>query len=147
MQNLSAATVSSFYQADKKQYVDKWQNCGKQALVIAAIHRLGTRSAGLWTKSVQSLTKETTSPTFVGLTPKRSVKTQQWMWMNPTLPFTNCATSDISVTSIVNFRKTGQQAVTLDHHIFDDRNSRITRRLPPQPTVYLNARAHAKDYG
>ena len=42
--------------------------------------------------------------------------------------------------------KTGQQAVVLDHHIFDDRNGWITRRSPPQPTVSLTARAHTKDY-
>ena len=53
---------------------------------------------------------------------------------------------NISVACTVISHKTGQQAVVLDHHIFDDRNGWITRRSPPQPTVSLTARAHTKVY-
>ena len=53
---------------------------------------------------------------------------------------------NISVACTVISHKTGQQAVVLDHHIFDDRNGWITRRSPPQPTVSFTARAHTKDY-
>ena len=53
---------------------------------------------------------------------------------------------NISVACTVISHKTGQQAVVLDLHNFDDRNGWITKRSPPQPTVSLTARAHTKDY-
>ena len=62
-------------------------------MVMAAIHRLGRRNARPGTKFVQSVTKGTTSATYVGPNPKGSVETQRRIWMNPTLSFTKCATS------------------------------------------------------
>ena len=53
---------------------------------------------------------------------------------------------NISVACTVTSHKSGQRAVVLDHPIFDDRNGLITRRSPPQQTVFLTARAHTKDY-
>ena len=93
LQNPSAATVSSYKQTDKDQHVVKCQNLENQAMVMSAIHRLGRKNARPGTKFVQSVTKGTTSPTSVGLNPKRSVETQRRMQMNSTLCFTKCVTS------------------------------------------------------
>ena len=41
--------------------------------------------------------------------------------------------------------KTDHRVVVLDHHTFR-RQKLITRRSPQQPTVYLKARSHTKDY-
>ena len=51
-----------------------------------------------------------------------------------------------NVACTVSSHKTGQRAVVLDHHIFDHRNGWIPRLSPPQPTFFLTARAHRKDY-
>ena len=53
---------------------------------------------------------------------------------------------NISVACTVTSHKASQRAVVFDHHIFDDRNGWITRPSPQQPTVFLTARAHKKDY-
>ena len=53
---------------------------------------------------------------------------------------------NISLACTVTSHETCQQPVVLDHHIFDERNGWITRRSSPQPTVFLTARAHTKDY-
>ena len=108
---------------------------------MAVIHRLERRNARPGTKFVQSVTKRTTSPTSVGLNAKGSVGTQLRMWMNPTLSFTKYLGS-----VHVHLSKTSQRAVVLDHHIFDDRNGWIARWSPPQPTVFLTAHTHTKDY-
>ena len=52
----------------------------------------------------------------------------------------------VSVACTVTSHKTDQRAVVLDHHSFDDRNGWITRRSPPQLTIFLTARDHTKVY-
>ena len=93
LQNPSAATVSSYKQADQQQHVVKCRNCGKPGHGVAVTHRLERRRARPRTKFDQSVTKGTTSPTSVGLNPQGSVGTQRRMWMNPTLSSTKCAIS------------------------------------------------------
>ena len=111
----------------------------KQAMVMAVIHRIGRRSASPGIKFVQSVTKRFTSPTSVGLNTKRiGGNTKKDVYESNTVFHKMC---NSSVTS----HKIGQRAVAFDH-IFDDRNGWITRRSPPQTTVFLTARAHTKDY-
>ena len=53
---------------------------------------------------------------------------------------------NISVACTVISHETGKRAVVLDHHIFDDKNGWITRRTPPQPTVFPTARAFTQGH-
>ena len=93
LKNPSAATVSSYKQADQEHHVVKCRICGKPGHGDGRDTQARKEKCNAWEKIVQNVTKRTTSPTSVGLNAKGSVRTQRRTWKNPTLSFTKCAIS------------------------------------------------------
>ena len=113
-------------------------------MVMVTIHRMGKRSARPGTNFVLKVTRRTTSRTYVGLIPKKfSENTTNGVDESKTVFRKMC---NISVACTVTSHETGQRAVVLEIHIFDNRYGWITRRLTPQSRVYLTARAHTEVY-
>ena len=112
-------------------------------MVMTVIHRLERRSATRpGTKIVQSVTKKHFA-NVCRFKPKRTAgNTTKDVDESNTVFHRMC---NVSVACTVTSHKTCQRPVVLDHHIFDDRIGWITKRSPPQPTVFLTARAHTKD--
>ena len=144
LQNPSAATVSSYKQTDKDQHVVKCRNCGKPGHGDGRDTQARKEKCKAWDKICSKCDKMNHFANVFRSKPKRiDGNTTKDEDESNTVFHKMCNTS---VACTVISHKTGQQAVVLDHHIFDDRNGWITRRSPPQPTVSLTARAHTKDY-
>ena len=144
LQNPSAATVSSYKQADQEQHVVKCRNCGKPGHGDGRDTQARKEKCKAWDKICSKCDKKNHFANVCRSKPKR-------ICGNTTKDVDESITVfdkmfNISIACTVTSHKTGQRAVVLDHHIFDDRNGWITRRSPPQPTVFLTTRAHTKDY-
>ena len=143
LQNPSAATVSSYKQADQEQHVVKCRNCGKPGHGDGHDTQARKEKCKAWDKFCSKSDKKKHFANLCRSKPKKiGGNTTKDVDESNTVFHKMC---NISVACTVTSHKTDQQAVVLDHHIFDDRNSWITRRSPPQPTVFLTAPAHTKD--
>ena len=142
LQNPSAATVSSYKQADQGQHVVKRRNCGKTG------HGDGrdTQARKEKRKTCDRICSECGKKNyFVNVCrskPKGRNTTEDEDESN-TVFHKMC---NISVVSTVTSHYTGQRTVVLDHHIFDDRNGWIRRWSSPHSTVFLTALAHTKNW-
>ena len=144
LQNPSAATVSSYKQTDKDQHVVKCRNFGKPGHDDGRDTPARKKKCKAWDKICSKCDKKNHFANVCRSKPKRIGGNTTKDVDEPNTVFHKMC--NISVACTVISHVTGQQAVVLDHHIFDDRNSWFTRRSPPQPTVSLTARAHTKDY-
>ena len=139
-----AATVSSYKQTDKDQHVGKCRNCGKPGHGNGRDTQARKEKCKAWDKICSKCYKKNHFDNVCRSKSRRiSGNTTKDVDESNTVFHKIC---NISVACTAISHKTGQQAVVLGHDIFDDRNSSITRRSPPQPTVSLTARAHTKDH-
>ena len=144
LQNPRATTVSSYKQTDKDQHVVKCRKCGKPGHGDGHDTQARKEKCKAWDKICLKCDKRNHFANVCRSKSKRiGGNTLNNVDESNTVFHKMCI---ISVACTVISHKTGQQAVVFDNHIFDDRNGLITRRLPPQPTVSLIARAHKKDY-
>ena len=144
LQNPSAATVSSYKQADEDQHVVKCRNCGKPGHGDGCDTQARKEKCKAWDKNFSKSDKKIHFANVCRCKPKKiGGNTTKDMDESNTVFYKMC---NISVACTVISHKTGQRAVVLDRLVFDEKNSWITRRSPPQPAVFLTARAHTKDY-